>query len=155
MIFRKELWILLVTAILVGLLHNISWADSNKGNSGKKKGHHKQQTHVNQLPVQKVIVQRQALTVDQAKSQDNGAPVMAHSCPFSCATLGIEKSHCRDWREGRTCFVQDLNARSIGYRIVSPPSNERRYYTIELPSIVSPGQAIGDKIDRTINQVIR
>ena len=31
-----------------------------------------------------------------------------HDCPFSCATDNIPKSHCKDWREGNTCFVTDL-----------------------------------------------
>lgn len=28
-------------------------------------------------------------------------------CPMSCRTLGIDKKHCRDWREGDTCYVED------------------------------------------------
>ena len=29
-------------------------------------------------------------------------------CPYSCKTLGIKKKKCKDWREGDTCYVQDL-----------------------------------------------
>lgn len=43
------------------------------------------------------------------------APVTTHAqeglrvgpCPLSCRTLGIDKRHCKDWREGDTCYVED------------------------------------------------
>lgn len=37
--------------------------------------------------------------------------LMQRPCPFSCRTEGINKQHCRDWREGNTCYVEDLSRR--------------------------------------------
>lgn len=42
------------------------------------------------------------------------AEVRSRSCPFSCRTEGIPKQHCRDWREGNTCYVDDT--REHGHR---------------------------------------
>jgi hypothetical protein len=44
-------------------------------------------------------------------------------CPMSCRTLGIDKRHCRDWREGNTCYVEDTRYSSGNRpsRPVSPP----------------------------------
>ena len=33
---------------------------------------------------------------------------LQRDCPFSCATENIPKAHCKDWREGNTCYVTDL-----------------------------------------------
>src|SRR5688572_3792904 len=34
--------------------------------------------------------------------------ITSRACPFSCATERISRSDCRDWREGDTCYVEDL-----------------------------------------------
>ena len=38
-----------------------------------------------------------------------GGQVTARPCPFSCRLAGIPKSHCKDWRNGNTCYVEDLS----------------------------------------------
>jgi hypothetical protein len=40
-------------------------------------------------------------------AQNRGRTTSA-PCPHSCATQGIPKNACRDWREGKVCFVEDL-----------------------------------------------
>lgn len=39
-------------------------------------------------------------------------------CPYSCKSKGLSKSKCKDWREGNTCFVEDLTRQ--------PSSNTRK-----------------------------
>ncbi|MCB9030717.1 MAG: hypothetical protein H6619_06655 [Deltaproteobacteria bacterium] len=36
------------------------------------------------------------------------AEVSSRTCPYTCKTQGIEKNHCKDWREGNTCYIDDL-----------------------------------------------
>lgn len=36
------------------------------------------------------------------------AEVSSRPCPYSCKTQGIRKSVCKDWREGNTCYIDDL-----------------------------------------------
>lgn len=43
-------------------------------------------------------------------SSSVNAEVTSQRCPHSCSTLGIDKSQCRDWREGDTCYVDDLRS---------------------------------------------
>lgn len=38
------------------------------------------------------------------------AEVTSSPCPYSCKTRGISKDRCKDWKEGNTCFVDDLQA---------------------------------------------
>lgn len=40
------------------------------------------------------------------------AEVTSRPCPYSCKTEGIVKSQCKDWREGNTCYVEDLRPTS-------------------------------------------
>jgi hypothetical protein len=42
--------------------------------------------------------------------------VQSRRCPFSCSTQGIAKDHCRDWRQGDTCFVEDTRTRTSALR---------------------------------------
>jgi len=36
------------------------------------------------------------------------AEVTSKPCPYSCKTRGLSHSHCKDWKKGNTCFVDDL-----------------------------------------------
>jgi len=40
------------------------------------------------------------------------AEVTSRPCPYSCKSLGIKKKKCKDWKEGNTCYVQDLRKKS-------------------------------------------
>lgn len=40
------------------------------------------------------------------------AEVTSKPCPHSCRSMGIDKRHCRDWREGTMCFVDNLTVPS-------------------------------------------
>ena len=40
------------------------------------------------------------------------AEVTSRPCPHSCDTMRLDRRHCKDWREGNTCFVDDLRAPS-------------------------------------------
>lgn len=40
------------------------------------------------------------------------APVSSAPCPYSCKSLGIKKRFCKDWRQGNTCYVQDLRKKA-------------------------------------------
>lgn len=35
--------------------------------------------------------------------------VTSRPCPYSCETRGLPKNLCRDWKEGETCYVEDLS----------------------------------------------
>ncbi len=40
-------------------------------------------------------------------SNNNGrGQVSSGRCPYSCRTLGVSKSRCRDWAQGGICYVQ-------------------------------------------------
>ena len=41
--------------------------------------------------------------------------ITSRPCPYKCQIVGIPKKDCRDWREGNTCYVEDLT---------KPPSRE-------------------------------
>lgn len=116
---------------------------------GKHKGSHKNhQKEVHAAP------RKQARPVREAVN----APVMAHRCPFSCATSRIPKAYCKDWREGDLCFVQSSQRIVIPYRIVSEPSVVNKYYLVD-PAFVeypgpSTGEVIGDKIGRAIDKAL-
>jgi len=62
-------------------------------------------------------------TIETAVAQ-NGLRV--GPCPMSCRTLGIDKRHCKDWREGNTCYVEDTRYSGGGAnrpsRPIQPPS---------------------------------
>ncbi len=92
------------------------------------------------------------------RDTNSSAPVMAHACPFSCATLNIAKSQCRDWREGDLCFVQDLNSRKVPYRVINAPVRDRDYYLIEAPRYrgtgVTAGEVVADKVGAAIDRAI-
>lgn len=45
--------------------------------------------------------------IPEGAAQKRGQ-VISKPCPHSCSTLGLSKSKCRDWREGNTCYVEDL-----------------------------------------------
>ncbi|MCO6431361.1 MAG: hypothetical protein J5J00_10910 [Deltaproteobacteria bacterium] len=47
-----------------------------------------------------------------AEAQREGK-VTSRPCPHSCKTAGLADKDCRDWREGNTCFVEDLTKSSI------------------------------------------
>lgn len=34
--------------------------------------------------------------------------ITSRPCPYKCSLVGIPKSHCRDWREGNVCYIEDL-----------------------------------------------
>ena len=36
--------------------------------------------------------------------------ISSRACPYSCATEGIKKSTCRDWRDGNICYIEDLRS---------------------------------------------
>ncbi len=38
--------------------------------------------------------------------------ITARPCPWSCTISGISVGNCRDWREGSTCYVEDVSKRS-------------------------------------------
>lgn len=46
-----------------------------------------------------------------------GAEVTSRPCPYDCDTVGIERTQCKDWREGSTCFVEDLRPRAASGRL--------------------------------------
>lgn len=34
--------------------------------------------------------------------------ISSRPCPYSCRTQSLDKEQCKDWRDGNTCFVEDL-----------------------------------------------
>lgn len=64
---------------------------------------------------------------------------MSRGCPFSCRTEGIPKKQCRDWREGNTCFVEDL---SRAPNVPAPQAPRPPYYG-NTPADIPGGTAIG------------
>lgn len=47
-----------------------------------------------------------------AEAQSRGL-VTSAPCPHSCRSMGLDKRRCKDWREGNTCFVEDLNRQPL------------------------------------------
>ena len=73
-----------------------------------------------------------ALVVAQgvAMAAGNGQ-VSSGPCPLSCKSLGIPKKVCRDWREGGTCYVEDLRNRpSSDHADNQPPANKKGHVTV-------------------------
>jgi hypothetical protein len=59
-----------------------------------------------------------AQSAQEAEAQRRGR-VSSQTCPYSCRTQGIPKNVCKDWREGNTCFIEDLR---------HPPSGPRPHH---------------------------
>ncbi len=36
------------------------------------------------------------------------AQVTSKPCPYDCKAAGLKKKICKDWKEGNTCYVEDL-----------------------------------------------
>jgi hypothetical protein len=53
--------------------------------------------------------------------------VSVQACPYSCRTTGIPKSHCRDWRQGNACIIEDLRYSGDG-RV--PPIPQHLLYPV-------------------------
>lgn len=145
---------ILVSFLISALFMPDAFAKPN-GNKGKGKGKgHKQHAaaakgkpaQVTQVRVvQKTIVKRQAVPQNINTWTSVNAPIYSYGCPFSCATEGINKSHCRDWRDGNVCFVQDTSLNTYDYsldRVLGVPND-------------SPGEIIGRKIDQTVANALR
>lgn len=41
----------------------------------------------------------------------------SRACPYSCRTVGLPKSECRDWRNGKLCFVEKLSGSIKPFKI--------------------------------------
>ena len=67
------------------------------------------------------------------EAQNKGRVYVA-PCPHSCATRGIEKRVCRDWREGSTCYVEDLRF-PPSMVVVAPPTPFPPHFP---PGVVQP-----------------
>lgn len=141
---------------LSAILIAISATENAFADKGKHKGshkHHAPKVKVHKAP--KVIHHRTVAYNRQPVNQ----PILAHNCPFSCATQGVPKAYCKDWREGNLCFVQVLRSSVIPYKVVSIPSPRQRYYLVD-PSIVeipnvTLGEIIGEKIGKEIDRKLR
>lgn len=116
-----------------------AFAKPKKG-KGKNNGNKNKQVVV----VEKRIVERRYVPAPINNWTSVNSPIYSRYCPFSCSTEGINKNHCRDWREGNTCFVQDTSLNSYDYAIGK---------SINITE--SPGQVVGREIDRAITNVIR
>lgn len=57
-----------------------------------------------------LLVPLVSLPLAIAGEQSALAEIQSRDCPFSCQSAGIEKTHCKDWREGNICYVEDLRA---------------------------------------------
>lgn len=57
--------------------------------------------------------------IEQAAAEKRGY-LRSRACPFSCRTEGIDKNHCKDWRVGNTCYVEDLS-RPPNKPVPAPP----------------------------------
>ncbi len=56
--------------------------------------------------------------------------VTYNNCPYKCATVGIPKQDCRDWRDGDYCYIEDLTRSQGGPVFVgrnTPPPPAPRY----------------------------
>lgn len=49
-----------------------------------------------------------------AASPQGSNAIKSATCPFSCESQGLTRDKCRDWREGDTCYVEDLRAGGQG-----------------------------------------
>jgi len=102
-------------------------------------------------------------TISEAKHfkhwQDE--PASNRRCPFSCRTEGISKDHCRDWRHGNICYVQDTWG---GRARLAPPAVS--FYPAPIPyrgTYYSPaygyreptvGEELGRKVDNAIDHAV-
>lgn len=105
-----------------------------------------------------------ATSASAASADSIKGNVSSSACPHSCQTQGIPKNQCRDWREGNTCYVEDLRAQStaaLGSAMGSEPvadvsrgnqecqrlqSTEVRSPAIEVDKIKGTGNVFGDKV---------
>ena len=55
-----------------------------------------------------------ALFPSPVRADERRGQVSSRPCPYSCATQGIPKIDCRDWRNGNTCFIEDLRYPAAG-----------------------------------------
>lgn len=98
----------------------------------------------------------------QNRDRWEDVPVSSRRCPYDCSTERIPKDLCRDWRDGDTCYLQDMRSSPDNdmrgrydpsqdpdrYRSDSPYS-ERDYQDERKPSV---GESVGDAIDRAVGR---
>jgi len=91
--------------------------------------------------------------------------VFAHYCPFSCSTQGIPREHCRDWRQGDVCYVEDVRLHPSASRADVrerryPHYEDRRYDSYRprggYPDVMGAfsGETIGQRVDRAIGGLL-
>ena len=81
---------------------------------------------------------------------DRHGYISSASCPYSCRTQGIDKRNCRDWKNGNTCFVEDLNRAPAAPPIAvphAPPFPTRPGIRPDNP--INPANSSCDVIDRS------
>jgi hypothetical protein len=79
--------------------------------------------------------------------------VTVQACPYSCRTTGIPKSHCRDWREGNACIIEDLRYPGNG-RVPTIPQH-LLYPVANIPSYQPPSYTTGYGSHQNCNSLPR
>ena len=82
------------------------------------------------------------------------SPVLAHDCPFSCRTSGINKSYCKDWREGSLCYVQITRRSAVPYHIIEQPTAQRSYYLVEPRQRQYPERSLGEIVENAVTRAV-
>ena len=60
--------------------------------------------------MKKLIILTLVLFANVCLAERHGEVTNAN-CPYSCRTQNIPKQDCRDWRNGDTCYIEDLRRR--------------------------------------------
>lgn len=64
----------------------------------------------------------QLISITSVTHASPAGEVTARPCPHSCQTMGLKKKRCRDWREGDTCYVEDLTRSARPTTAPRPPA---------------------------------
>jgi hypothetical protein len=75
-----------------------------------------------------------------AEAQRQKGFVTSAPCPYSCRSQGIQKRYCKDWKEGNTCYVEDLR-RAPGNSGANPPKHPTIPLNPTTPGVSPEGSA--------------
>lgn len=95
-----------------------------------------------------------AAVISKTSNAEQRGYLMSRDCPFSCRTEGIDKKHCKDWRVGNRCYVEDLN-RSENHPAPSipiAPSNNGQRPVQSQPGFSPWGSSSGYLNDKNNNE---
>ena len=74
--------------------------------------------------------------------------ITSQVCPYSCRTQGMDKRNCRDWKNGNTCYIEDLTRTPANSAPPVTAPNSPTHPPIRPDHPINPLNTSCDTIDR-------